>query len=203
MIDQNIIDASTKTAKLALINCGPTDSPELFTVNNVFDAGLVDKLREYLSQNQINWKKGESSPGRKALAWEGDTVVEEMNNVCNNLTELISEKFFGEPINFLGCEIWKDQGRFAMTWHSDNPIINVALQIYMFDSPSSYGTSFLINDVQTPIPHIHNTGYLVVTKSQPGIVHKPTSKIPAKTKRYSVYAVWSLTKKIINEETTC
>ena len=205
MIDQIIINTSTETARQAIVNCKPTASPMLYTVERVFDNTLTNKLKEYLTQEQINWSINQNtSPMRRSLAWDQDTIIEEIHEVGNNLTELIVQKFFKHPLNFLGINVWKDQSQFEMEWHSDNPIINVALQVYMFDLPTTFGTSFLIDEKETLIPHVHNTGYIAITKTQPGIVHRPTTVVAPGVTRYSIYAIWSLTKKIIEEEkTTC
>jgi hypothetical protein len=203
MIDQNIINKSTKTAKLSINSCNSTLSPALYTLNNVFDVTLTNKLKNYIDQNQNNWLINHCNLDRTSQHWAADTVIEELHEICNNLTDTIRLKFFDGPLNFLGVNVWKDHQNFSMQYHSDNPIINIAFQIYMFNAPQECGTTFLINDVETAIPYFHNTGYLIITKSQPGLLHKPTSITPKGVVRYSVYAIWSITEKIINKEPTC
>lgn len=204
MIDQNIINASTDTANLSIINRKTTASPMLYLVNNVFDDKLINGLKDYLKQDQLPWIENETAQDHRArISWDSDTVIEELHGVCNNLTSILTDQLFEQPLNFIGVSIWKDQHPFSMGWHIDNPIINVALQVYLFDAPPQFGTSFLINDADIPVPYIHNSGYISVTKSHPGIKHRVTNPTPIGITRYSVYAIWSVTNKIIEKETTC
>ena len=204
MINQNIINMSIDTANLSILNRRTTKSPMLYLVDNVFDDNLINNLKDYLKQEQLPWiENGYGYTHRASISWDSDTVIEELHEVCNNLTNTVIDQLFNCPLNFLGVSIWKDQHPFNMSWHIDNPVVNVALQTYLFDVPCQYGTSFLINDVNLPIPYIHNSGYISVTKSQPGLQHKTTNVTPPGIIRYSIYAVWSTTNKIIKKEATC
>jgi hypothetical protein len=193
MIDQNIIDKSTKTANQAIDCRCATVSPDIYTISNVFDSNLIVKLKKYLNQNQLVWQ-GELHK-RQIITWDTDSVIEEIHEVCNNLTEKITQQFFNTHLNFLGIQIWKDQHPYYLDWHCDNPIINVALQVYMFDAPENCGTLFDINNDELLIPYVHNTGYIVVTKSSPGLRHKVNQITPVGVTRYSVYSIWSTTEK--------
>jgi hypothetical protein len=204
MIDLNLINISTESAKIAIANCRSTPSDGLFLIDSVFDNTAVAKLKEY-TINTANWKN-DAPKSRAYVAWEPDTIIEELHEVCNNLTTPIGERFFNSRLNYLGIQIWKDTNKFRMKWHYDNPIINVALQVYMFDTPSIYGTSFLIDGNEFAVPYRHNSGYITINNGNGianGLKHKPTTETPAGVDRFSVYAIWSLSEKIIKEEHTC
>jgi len=193
MINQDIINHSTATAKQAVLDCA-AQSVELYTVSNVFDISLIDKLSLYLQQENIPWL-ADSPMHRQVLAWHSDTVIEELHEICCNLTDTVSTRFFDQPLNFLGIQLWRDCYPYKIKWHSDVPVINVALQVYLFSAPTDCGTSFKINNSEIAVPYQHNTGYIAVTRSQPGILHKSTTTTPPGVTRHSVYSIWSLTEK--------
>ena len=218
MIDQDLIDTSTESAKIAIANCHTTPSDGLYLINSVFGDNAIVKLKEYINNannqkfrlaqsNATNQDKIDTSESRVVITWDPDTIIEELHEVCNNLTDTISKKFFNAGLNYLGIQIWKDTNKFWMGWHRDNPDINVSMQVYMFNTPSKYGTSFLIDGNEFAVPYQHNTGYIAINNNAGGIAdgleHKPTKDIPAGITRCSVYAVWSLSEKIIEEEATC
>jgi len=200
MIDQNLIDISTDQAQQAVVDSALTPIPNLYLVNNVFNKKLVDKLRTYLTSNQAKWDRVKL-PFRELITWDGDTVVEELHIVCNNITETVGTQYFGSRLNYLGIQIWRDTGKFKMDWHSDNELIKVALQVYLFDAPAEYGTTFKLDNREITIPYVHNTGYLAVTHEPPGIQHRPTTQADGTITRYSIYVVWSLEEN--NEEKVC
>lgn len=217
MIDQDLINKSTETAKMAIANCCSTTSAWLYLINSVFEDSAIDKLKEYVdnANNQKFRIVDLNAPGRDKIdtpdsrvvaTWDPDTIIEELHDVCNNLTDTISKRFFNTSLNYLGIQIWKDTNKFSMDWHQDNPDITVSMQVYMFDAPRKYGTSFLIDDNEFAVPYQHNSGYITINDSNGidnGLEHKPTTTIPVGINRCSVYAVWSLSEKIINEEQTC
>ena len=204
MIDQQLIDRSTDVAKLSLTTCKSTASSDLHLLNDFLDKELVAKLKQYLNQDSNDkWYLGELFD-RDGLAWDADTVIEELHMVFDNLTTVISEQFFDRPLNFIGTHIWRDRSPFSQKWHSDNPMINVAIQLYLFDeAPSECGTSFMINGIELAVPYIHNSGYILTTHTPPGIIHKPSIVLPPGAIRHSIYGIWSLAKKKIEKETTC
>ena len=73
MINQDIINHSTATAKQAVLDCA-AQSVELYTVSNVFDISLIDKLSLYLQQENIPWL-ADSPMHRQVLAWHSDCLL--------------------------------------------------------------------------------------------------------------------------------
>lgn len=195
MIDQTLIYHSTCIATNSITAAKKTSIPNLYQVDSVFDQNHLVKLKEYVDTASPTWTS--DFPGRQLVTWDGDTVVEELHDVCNNLTSTIIERFDFDNLNFLGIQLWRHNPGYHLHWHTDNSIINVALQVYLFDqAPKEYGTLFKHGDQTINVPYIHNSGYISVTKKQPGVLHSTPYTIEKNYTRYALYAIWSLSEKL-------
>jgi hypothetical protein len=96
-------------------------------------------------------------------------------------------------MHFFGLQIWEDQAGYKLGYHSDRPIIDVSMQIYLYDCPAQYGTSFNVHNDLIDVPFRHNTGYLM--KNGPEMLHKTSNVLPEGMNRYSLYAIWSQIRK--------
>jgi hypothetical protein len=194
MLDYQLIQQNSETAAQALRSLWPTPSPDLWHIQNFCDDAAWLKLQQYIAtRDESAWQPvpwQENLPRRK-ITWEMDSVIEELHEVCSNNTQLIVERF-GMPLHFHGIQIWRDAPGYQIQEHTDNPIIDVAVQIYLFDAPSHCGTTFFVNatgdEISYVIPHHHNTGYVLVNHSVP---HCSTIAVPEGVLRYSFYAHWS------------
>ena len=193
MLDYQLIQSNSKTAAQAIAALWPTPTPDLWHIQNFCDEAAWVKLRQYIATldesawQSVPWQ--EDLPRRK-ISWETDSIVEELHEICDNNTQLISQRF-GMPLHFHGIQIWRDSEGYQIQEHTDNPVIDVAVQIYLFDAPSHCGTTFFVTAGDTityVIPHYHNTGYVSVNHSVP---HCSTMAVPAGVLRYSFYAHWS------------
>ena len=201
MIDQEQIDKSTRSIELAIANCLPTPSDKLFKINSVVDTAMIDKLKIYLTKDDSNkWEYFQNNNLRKVIKWDADTVVEELHMAFDGVTDLVSQQFSNQPLNFLGLQLWKDANDYCMAYHIDNPIIAVAIQLYLYDAPRDCGTVFKIDKEEYLVPFEHNTGYICKNQVLKGVPHMVKVIIPPNTDRYSLYAAWSRSKK---EESTC
>ncbi len=200
MIDQEQINKSIKSMELAMVNCLPTPSDKLFRIASVIDNVMLDKLKKYLATiDSAKWQDFQIGNLRKVINWDTDTVIEELHNVFDGVTELIGLQFSTGPVNFLGLQLWKDKNNYHMGYHIDDPIIDIALQLYLFDAPADCGTIFKIDEQEYLIPFEHNTGYVYKHQASAGIPHTVKVTIPPDSDRYSLYAVWSRSEKIKEE----
>jgi hypothetical protein len=198
MIDNQLIEQINQQACRSIKQRQPTVFNCLYTINNFLTDDAVIKLKEYLPTSLDSlWTPvaGQEQFNRKKLTWDSDTIIEELHNACNLLTptiSLISET----SLNFLGMQIWKDGDGYSATPHQDDPIIDVSLQLYLFDNDPSLGTTFGNSKNKIEIPYIHNSGYLIFVDGVNDIIHYTTSKTPPGATRYSLYLVWSRTVKL-------
>ena len=200
MIDQEQITKSIKSMESAFVNCLPTPSDKLFQIMSAIDNAMIDKLKAYLTTvDSAKWQDFQTSSLRKVINWDADTVIEELHNVFDGITEFIGRQFSTGPVNFLGLQLWKDTNDYHMRYHDDNPIIDIALQLYLFDAPEECGTVFKINEQEYLVPFEHNTGYVYKHQASAGVPHKVKVNIPPDTSRYSLYAIWSKSEKIKEE----
>lgn len=193
MIDLILIDKNTSHVKDCIVNRQPTTSSYLFILRNVLQEKILHKLRKYL--DTVDDSKWQTVPGqerlpRRSISWDSDTVVEELHEIFQSLTPTINTLFPDIPKNFWGISIWKDQPGYEIDWHTDNPDIDVAMQIYVFNNLGS-GTIFRLSDNDIVVPSASNTGYLVCHTEDNKIPHRSESIIPDGVVRYSLYAVWS------------
>lgn len=201
MIDQHLIDHNIQHATRAIQAARATPSPWVWHVENVFSQDLVDKLQAYLvdQHNDIAWQSvaGQEHLNRRKISWVADTVIEEMHMICDALTHMVADKFCADSKNFLGISVWKDWKDYTMKLHTDNPVIDVSMQLYLFDSaPPQAGTIFMIDHQPYLIPYVSNSGYIcVLPQHDPAVFHMPATVTAADHVRYSLYSVWSKTAK--------
>lgn len=154
---------------------------------------LVDKLINFLNTADIQWNNETDQSGkysmkhRKALSWVFDTVVEEAHIVFENLTTTLNQRY-NRNNKFLGISIWRDTEQYTINRHSDNPIIDIAMQIYLTTGPGTLGTWFDYNGKAVQANYQINSGYL--TDNTARIEHWLDVNVPADHVRYSVYARW-------------
>lgn len=192
-VNWDIVKSNTDILQQSIIN-GSSITDHLKTIENVFGPNLMNRLIEYLGTADIEWVKetGQEDLPRKKVSWDPDTVIEELHQCCNNLTPYINSEFVanGETV-FEGVSIWQDSEGYTMEYHTDNPKIAVALQVYIYGAPETCGTSFVIDDQVIDVPFQYNTGYILEQVEGERLLHAPSQPVPAGVERFSLYAVWS------------
>jgi len=195
MIDNQLIDNQTKHF-LKAWNNKKEIIPNLYAVDNVLTDPASIKLRKYIS-TATSWEtviNQERLPRRK-ISWEADSIIEELHTAFDNITPMVNKSFNDVEKYFLGLQIWEDRGGYKLDYHSDNPVIDIAMQAYLYDCPEQCGTTFNVDDYTIDLPFLHNTGYLLCNNKK--MLHKTTHTVPPNVKRYSLYAIWSSRRKNI------
>lgn len=194
MLDFELIDLSCNHTATQFDRKVYTGIPGLYTVENFLPARLLEKLKEFI-QTENNWlhETVESGdvlyPNRMKLNWIPDTVIEETHIVLEKLTDILNVEFKRNN-EFLGLSIWKDLTGYNIGKHTDNPVIDLAIQIYLnADSVLNLGTLFEHNEQKFCVKYDMNTGYIMDNTKK--ITHSMQTKIPDNHVRYSLYAIWT------------
>ena len=193
MIDQHCIDINSQNLQQALEKRQGTEFANLFVLRDVLRDDIIEKLRHYLSADlDLKWElvSGQEHKPRYRISWDFDTVIEELHEVFQNSTSKINEIFPGVNKNFWGISLWKDLPEYRIRWHTDNPDIDVAIQIYLY-SDVGYGTEFKLDDTTVVVDSHHNSGYMVCYSGDRHVPHKTQNDVPEGMTRYSLYAIWS------------
>lgn len=191
MIDHDIIEKSVEYSKISLENREVTLSRGLYFLKDFLNPNLSSRVLEFLDNDDIVWTKEENQYdlNREKINWIFDSPIEELHITMDSLTDYIN-KIFNRNNKFLGITIWKDSAGYTISKHTDNPLIDVAMQIYLTaKSDIDAGTSFIINDTIVKVPYKQNFGYLM--DNTLNIEHFMDGKIPDEYIRYSLYAMWS------------
>lgn len=195
MIDNLLIENNSKSISNSFVDSKQI-SKYLYELNNVLTVDTLDKLKEYIS-GECEWEWQESYESkykernkscRSKITWDQDTVIEEIHTAIDNSTPEI-EKMFDLNLKFMGVTLWKDEIGHKLPWHTDNPIIAVTMQIYLFgeDCP---GTVFKVNDAEHTCLFLKNNGYLVNQSTKERPFHR--IEFDVKSVRYSLFAMWQL-----------
>jgi len=197
MIDQDLINHNAGTLSTAFKNSRQI-SPQLRFIQDAFDQPMLSKLKEYVDAHYHSdlWNSETTAYGqpldnrpRHKLAWDPESVVEEMHEVCHLLTPVLQELDPTRPIVFDGITLWRDQGGYDLDWHTDNPAIHLTMQIYLFGSQDTPGTEFKIDSGSITAPFVSNTGYFVDQRiTRP--THRLAYMVPENQIRYSLFALW-------------
>jgi len=192
MIDNLLIENNSKSINNSFVDSKQI-SKHLYELNNVLTVDALDKLKEYV-KGECNWQEQEyyipeDKPIlRSKITWDQDTVIEEIHTAIENNTHEI-EKKFNLNLRFMGVTLWKDEAGHDLVWHTDNPMISVTMQIYLFGE-NSPGTVFKVNNTEHTCLFSENNGYLVNQSTDERPVHKLEFEV--KSTRYSLFAMWEL-----------
>jgi len=197
MIDQDLINYNADTLLTAFKNSRQL-TPQLRFIQDAFDQSMLLKLKEYVDTHQhcdlwtvetTTYSTTLNSKPRHKLAWDPESVVEEMHEVCHLLTPTLQELYPTKSIVFDGMTLWRDQSGYNLDWHTDNPAVHYTMQIYLFGSQNNPGTEFKVSSGSITVPFVPNTGYFV----DQGIcrpTHRLAHVVPEDQIRYSLFALW-------------
>ena len=164
---------------------------QLLFVHDVLPQSVIDGIQT-LIHSGVFWKRLDNQPGnRKVIRWIPDSIIEELHEVGELLATPINECFGITDVKFQGLQLWKDSDTYNILQHQDNPAIDVAMQIYLFNDKQSEGTTFTVDNKKIDLPFIQNTGYVLWKKSNnERIMHGITSKVSG-SDRITLYLTWS------------
>jgi hypothetical protein len=195
MIDQNLIDENIITLTNALKN-NTSVTDQIKIVKNAFNQSLMSKLQEYFDENYNSnlWRpestRRDQVGDRFNISWDPESVIEELNEVCQKITPVVSEIFSDGQKKFKGLVIWRDHPGYYFGWHQDGPDIEVSLQFYLSGSARNPGTEYNIHGNIVVLPFAPNTGYFVNHGVGEQHWHKIVCPVPEGEIRYSLFALW-------------
>jgi hypothetical protein len=107
--------------------------------------------------------------------------------VFENLTPMLNSRY-NRDNEFMGLSVWHDQEGYLIERHSDNPDIDIAIQVFLTSGPKELGTMFAYNDEIIQIDYQENSGY--INDNTTRIEHWMKTPVPKNHTRYSIYARW-------------
>lgn len=191
MIDLDLIKTSVEYSLKKLELRESVITTTLYQLENFLYPALIERLLDYIEKNDINWEKetGQYESNRKKVNWIADSPIEELHTVFDSVTESVN-KIFNRNNKFGGISIWKDELGYSISKHTDNPVIDIAIQIYLTaDQKIDAGTVFVVDNREVKILFKINSGYIMDNTAK--IEHYMNGSIPENFTRYSVYAFWT------------
>lgn len=198
MIDQTLIDKNSFLAKSAIRKSKLVD-PRLHVLKSVFSDDLLDKLTDYFSKNYHSdlWVPESDQYGsllqdspRYKLAWDAETVIEELYFICDSLSDEINNLYPNVERKFSGITIWRDHPGYKIGWHTDNPVIATSMQVYIDGGTANPGTEFETINGSHLVPFVINNGYIANHEVNNRPRHRIGHMVPSCEIRYSVFALW-------------
>lgn len=194
MLDFELINLSYDHAATQLDRKTNTGIPGLYVIENFLPISLLEKLTTFI-QVENNWlaetvESGDTPyPKRMKLNWVPDSVIEETHILLEKLTGKLNKEFQRNN-KFMGLSIWKDYTGYSISKHTDNPVIDIALQVYLNSNSTLHlGTDFEYKNQKFSVKYDMNTGYIMDNTKK--ITHSMQTKVPANYVRYSLYAIWT------------
>jgi len=190
MLDIQQIKISTKHTQSVLKHINNIDGVHFVT--GFFNRELLYRLLEYC-QTTTSWQPifdpdQKEIQYRKKITWEEDTVVEVVYSVLQNVTPQL-ENIFNKQLKFNGLDLWKDTKGYTIKRHTDNPIFNVSLQIYINNLPHLV-TVFEHNGIHVTDSN-PGSGYIADNTKGARVPHWLNGIVPADFNRYSLHATWT------------
>lgn len=192
MLDYDLIEKNTISIEKSFNN-KQVINENLCVLKNVFNDSATEKLKKYINQvSKKDWstEQGQEKLNRRKLTFKADTALEEFHIALENITKYLQTIYPELNLKFDGMMLWQDKKGYYISSHTDNPIIAVSMQIYLYDTaPTQCGTRFYLDNQIFDVEYIHNSGYLI-NQTNDKLTHESMCPTPADAVRYSVYAVW-------------
>lgn len=192
MIDQDLIKSGSMHLKSMLASLS-TDHNGLILIEDVFTDQIIEKLLKFCIASD-DWKPQLTADNktvianREKISWRYDCIVEETHTILENVTPEISRLIKRDNLVFGGVNLWKDTQGYTIKRHTDNPVIQTSLQVYIQNLP----TLSTIFEYDGNLVHTNpnsNAGY--ISDNLIGIPHWLPNAVPAEFNRYSLHAIWS------------
>lgn len=137
----------------------------LFTVENVYNAEILNSFlqEDFSSVTGKSLDMQERFTLRKNI--ESFASTSNWQSLCASIDQSGITKL-GYRIS--SSALWIDNVGHKMNKHADNTGVIGAMQVYLKDGPSSFGTTFfsLDGNFSYIIPYKKNCGYLMINKQQ-------------------------------------
>jgi len=192
MIDQDLIKFGSMHLKSMLASLS-IDHNGLILIEDVFTDQIIEKLLKFCIaaddwEPQLTADNKTVIANREKIAWRYDCIVEETHTILENVTPEISRLIKRDNLVFGGVNLWKDTQGYTIKRHTDNPVIQTSLQVYIQNLP----TLSTIFEYDGNLVHTNpntNAGY--ISDNLIGIPHWLPNSVPAEFNRYSLHAIWS------------
>lgn len=192
MLDFKLIEQGTAHARTVL-NALPSCAGTVQVFTKLFPEQLLAELLDYCKS--ASWqpafnREGEEIKYRKKISFEHDTVLEVSHTVLENVTDDLS-KLFDKQLTFNGIDLWKDTEHYAIGPHTDNPMFNASLQMYIQNLPYLSTVFESTQDCQSNIWTDTAPGSGYIADNTNGLTHWLNGIVPANYNRYSLHATWT------------
>ena len=192
MIDQDLIKSGSMHLKSMLASLS-TDHNGLILIEDVFTDQIIEKLLKFCIaaddwEPQLTADNKTVVANREKISWRYDCIVEETHTILENVTPEISRLIKRDNLVFGGVNLWKDTEGYTIKRHTDNPVIQTSLQVYIQNLP----TLSTIFEYDGNLVHTNpnsNAGY--ISDNLIGIPHWLPNAVPAEFNRYSLHAIWT------------
>lgn len=200
MITHYLILQTIYNARQSLRNVKEFSVPWAVGIQNVLPIGVLNELNNYFDsyqerkaepQGQIQNMETDDCGGsglvpRKSLIWEPETVLEEIHQTFDLLSDSVGI-LWNKKLRLHSVNFWEDQPGFTMSQHIDSDS-SVVLQVYLNDNVQSAGTEFFDENHQLldRVPWEKNSGYTL--NCVPNSWHGVTT--PSLQTRRSLYAIY-------------
>ena len=191
MLDFELVERGTAHAS-TVINALPSCEGTVQVFQKLFPQQLLAELLDYCEL--ADWQTalgayGETIEHRQKICFEHDTVLEVSHMVLENVTDDLS-KLFNKQLTFNGLDLWKDTENYAIGPHTDNPMFNASLQMYIQNLPHLSTVFESTQDYQSNTWTDTAPGSGYVADNTVGLTHWLNGVVPADYNRYSLHATW-------------
>tara|TARA_B100002019_G_C21267005_1_gene599956 strand:- start:158 stop:727 length:570 start_codon:yes stop_codon:yes gene_type:complete len=189
MLDTELIEHSTLHATSVLQGLASVKGT-VQTFTQLLPSTCIEQLLAYCEH--ATWIPAEDLQGRaiknrQKTMLVHDTVVEVVHCVFENCTPLVRQLLRNDTLRFNGLVLWRDTQGYTIGPHTDNPMFNCSLQMYIKNLPRLSTVFESTPDIWTDTSP--GSGY--IADNTCGLKHWLNGVVPADYNRYSLHAIWS------------
>jgi hypothetical protein len=164
-------------------------------LDNFLSQEYLDKILEF-AQTTDKWEpyKVAHQQNRFIILGQEWDFLNILQQACIQITPQLKNIFKKPELYFGGITLWQDRHKYYIAKHTDNPEIEVAIQIYLSDNSIPLPTVFVVGDQDIAANYKINAGYLIDNSKE--IVHYLWPPIPQGEIRTSLHLTWKATKTI-------
>jgi hypothetical protein len=175
-----------------LANClknRQTVTPGLCFVKDFLPQELLAELLNYINTTN-DWKPYNVPSQKNRNVIQGSELLARLYPYFDRITPQIKYIFRKPKLILEGITLWQDKYKYYISKHTDNPEIEVAIQIYLSNNSYPLATTFVIEGQDVQPEYQVNSGYIMDNAAS--ITHYLWPPVPQEELRHSLHIIWKL-----------
>ena len=164
-------------------------APGLCFVKDFLPQELLTELLNYINLTN-DWKPYKIPNQKNRNVIQDSEFIDKLYPYFDKITPQIKYIFKKRKLILGGIALWQDSYQYYISKHTDNPTIQVAIQIYLSNNSYPLATTFIVDGQDVQPEYQVNSGYIMDNVAS--IKHYLWPPVPQGELRHSLHIIWKL-----------